>query len=114
MGVILIVVLVVSAVAGLAFYMGGKLLSGVGYLAFSYWKYGAFNIALQKKFKLKIFFSVIRTDLEKEMLIFDGSLRITYGDQYQSNLKNTSSKAFHEKATKYSAMVNSGFQNEEG
>lgn len=36
MGVILIVVLVVSAVAGLAFYMGGKLLYGVRYLAFCY------------------------------------------------------------------------------
>lgn len=51
------------------------------------------------------FVSGLRLEAIKQELIFDGSLRITYGDQFQSALSNRSSSIFHKKANRYGNMV---------
>ncbi|XP_039279489.1 LOW QUALITY PROTEIN: uncharacterized protein LOC111052888 [Nilaparvata lugens] len=53
---------------------------------------------------LAIYMAAMRLDTGK-FLIFDGSLRVTYGDYFTSALLNHSSIAFKDKAQKYKIMV---------
>ncbi|XP_075232410.1 uncharacterized protein LOC142330835 [Lycorma delicatula] len=53
---------------------------------------------------LAIYMGAMRLDSGK-YLIFDGSLRVTYGDHYTSKLSNHSSKEYKEKSNKYKLMV---------
>jgi hypothetical protein len=54
---------------------------------------------------LFVLLAALRIEPSSSDLIFDGSFRVTYGDQYTKLLVNQSSNVYKEKINKYSYMV---------